>query len=82
MKDSPSQLVSPHSNSQTHTTKGTIIVEPDLRVNERACPLESLCIQTVLPVSLGPIKDWHTSLRATSEAGYNMVHLTPIQVCE
>lgn len=51
-----------------------IIVNPELRV-----PLENIRCQTVLSKNLGLLSSWRQRLTMTNEAGYNMVHFTPIQ---
>ena len=40
---------------------------------------DSIACQTYITKLLGPISEWKQRLMAAKEAGYNMVHLTPIQ---
>lgn len=51
-------------------------VEPTLR---GGVPLDGLMCQTVLAKCLGPVARWERTLRVAREAGYNMLHFTPIQ---
>ena len=41
--------------------------------------MDSLQLQTVLPKLLGPFTEWKEKLRVSYEAGYNMMHFTPLQ---
>lgn len=60
---------------------GYIVVDPVLRVgaDNHVLPLDSITIQTYLSKCLGHLDDWPDRLRVAKEAGYNMVHLTPLQ---
>ncbi|XP_041976010.1 glycogen debranching enzyme isoform X2 [Aricia agestis] len=42
-------------------------------------PLDGVMCQTVLTKCLGPLPRWRNTLRVAHEAGYNMIHFTPIQ---
>lgn len=42
--------------------------------------LNSLSICTHLSKLLGPFCEWEDRLRVSKEAGYNVIHLTPIQL--
>uniref|UniRef100_A0A673H322 Glycogen debranching enzyme n=1 Tax=Sinocyclocheilus rhinocerous TaxID=307959 RepID=A0A673H322_9TELE len=60
---------------------GYIVVNPVLRVGEdnHVLPLDCISIQTYLSKCLGPLDEWLDRLRVTKEAGYNMIHFTPLQ---
>jgi len=59
---------------------GYINVDPDLVAGNEDIPLESLQTVSVLAKCLGPFSSWKSKLQVAKEAGYNMVHFTPIQV--
>ena len=42
-------------------------------------PLDSITCLTHISKLLGPLSEWKDRLRVAKEAGYNMVHLTPVQ---
>ena len=53
---------------------GYFLVEPDLGYSP-----EGICCQTYITKLMGPFQEWKERLRVSKEAGYNMVHFTPIQ---
>lgn len=59
--------------------KVRFVVEPQLCVQGKPLPLESLSQQTVLTRCLGPLANWDAALAETIAAGYNSVHFTPVQ---
>lgn len=62
---------------------GWFSVAPSLRCGAGGrdrLPLDGLMCQTVLAKCLGPLPRWEPVLRVAREAGYNMVHFTPLQV--
>ena len=62
--------------------KGFIVVQPHLvsKQNSDPLPMTGICMQTYLAKLLGPLKtNWKDTLDAAVEAGYNFIHLTPLQ---
>ncbi|XP_028161356.1 glycogen debranching enzyme isoform X1 [Ostrinia furnacalis] len=61
---------------------GWFQVAPTLRVGaggRERVPLDGVACLTVLAKCLGPLPRWESALRVAHEAGYNMVHFTPVQ---
>lgn len=61
---------------------GYFIVDPTLTVgsDDRVLHVDSICMHTVLPKSLGPFSEWMGRLQVSVESGYNVIHLTPVQL--
>lgn len=53
---------------------GYFLVEPDLGYSP-----EGICCQTYITKLLGPFEEWKSRLTVGREAGYNMLHFTPVQ---
>ncbi|KAL0231430.1 hypothetical protein GEMRC1_010834 [Eukaryota sp. GEM-RC1] len=51
-----------------------IIVQPQLHV-----PINCLMIQTLITKLIGPVHEWTQHFTAAKAAGFNMIHLTPVQ---
>ncbi|CAH1243859.1 AGL, partial [Branchiostoma lanceolatum] len=69
-----------NSGNKKHGS-GYFVVDPLLPLpNGDVLPLDSICIQTILSKCIGPFSQWEKCFRVSKETGYNMVHLTPIQL--
>jgi len=60
---------------------GYFLVDPVIRAGKMddRVPMDCIRCQTVLAKALGPFDEWKDRLRVAHEAGYNMIHFTPIQ---
>ncbi|XP_046960879.1 glycogen debranching enzyme [Vanessa cardui] len=70
--DSPESRVGPQGSGWFH-------VAPTLSAGGSHVPLDGVMCQTVLSKCLGPLPRWLRVLRVAHEAGYNMIHFTPVQ---
>ncbi|CAD5217959.1 unnamed protein product [Bursaphelenchus xylophilus] len=59
---------------------GYFTVQPEWEVNGQKLSLNSLAVQTYLTKLLGPLSEWKDRLQVAKESGYNVIHLTPVQV--
>jgi glycogen debranching enzyme len=65
---------------KTKKVSGYFVVDPTLSLpDEDHLPLDCIALQTYLAKCLGPLSEWEARLRVGYEAGYNMIHLTPVQ---
>eukprot|EP00743_Colponemidia_sp_Colp-15_P009529 GILK01010423.1.p1 GENE.GILK01010423.1~~GILK01010423.1.p1 ORF type:complete len:1716 (+),score=307.25 GILK01010423.1:79-5226(+) len=58
---------------------GRVVVEPVLKIAGKPLPCTGIVLQTVLSRCLGSVSQWPRALAAHAQAGYNMVHFTPMQ---
>ncbi|CAH2107839.1 unnamed protein product [Euphydryas editha] len=70
--DSPESRVGPQGSGWFH-------VAPSLAAGGAPLPLGGVMCQTVLSKCLGPLPRWPRALRVAHEAGFNMLHFTPVQ---
>lgn len=67
-------------DSQTPSGNGYFHILPEWNISGgKKFSLNSLTCVTHLAKLLGPLDQWKNRLRVAHEAGYNMIHLTPIQ---
>lgn len=59
---------------------GTLQLPPRLTINDRLVQLESIAMISVISKWIGPLQFWPDTLRPLSDAGYNMIHFTPLQL--
>ncbi|XP_059049795.1 glycogen debranching enzyme [Achroia grisella] len=58
---------------------GWFAVPPTVAAGGRALPPAAVSCQTVVAKCLGPLPRWPRVLRVAREAGYTMLHFTPVQ---
>lgn len=61
------------SESEVDEGSGFFVVDPDLGYSP-----DGISCQTYITKLLGPLTEWKQRLQVAKEAGYNMVHFTPI----
>lgn len=67
-------------SSDSISGSGYFIVDPDLFFDDGTrLPMNAIQCQTILSKCLGSFDGWKLRLQATKDAGYNMVHFTPVQ---
>ena len=54
-----------------------VIVDAPVTINGQVQP--SLMLQSLMPKSLGPVGEWAGHMQAAKDAGFNAVHLLPVQ---
>lgn len=65
---------------KTKQVSGYFVVDPKLIFpNGNILPLDCIALQTYLAKCLGPLSCWEGRLKVGYKAGYNMIHLTPVQ---
>lgn len=69
------------SSSKEPVGRGYFCVVPEWNIagTDRLLSLNGLSVITHLTKLLGPLSEWTDRLRVAKEAGYNVVHLTPVQ---
>jgi glycogen debranching enzyme len=69
-----------YSESELVTKNGYFIVDPTLKITkDKILPLDCVACLTLLSKNLGVFPGWKQKLQVAKEAGYNMIHLTPVQ---
>ncbi|KJE96034.1 glycogen debranching enzyme [Capsaspora owczarzaki ATCC 30864] len=71
--------IDPRDHSPGQRYAGAFVVQPNLLIRGLALQLDAICMQTVLSKCLGRVDDWERRLKPSMEAGYNMIHFTPLQ---
>lgn len=66
-------------DSKEKVGSGYIHVEPIISLGEEAIPIECIQSITVLSKCLGHFSTWLDRLAPAYEAGYNMIHFSPVQ---
>ncbi|KAH7710427.1 glycogen debranching enzyme [Aphelenchoides avenae] len=67
-------------DDKTPVARGYFSIVPEWEIaNKETTALDGLSIITHLAKLLGPFNEWEDRLRVAKEAGYNVIHLTPIQ---
>lgn len=54
-------------------------VPPNLRIDDKFVPFNSINIQSVISKWAGPLDNWDSVFKYIGEKGYNMIHFTPLQ---
>lgn len=50
-----------------------------MSINAEPLPFNSIALQSVLSICLGPAQNWLKMLKSSSDANYNFIHFTPLQ---
>lgn len=58
---------------------GYFCVVPEWQIKDHILSLNGLSIISHLSKLLGPLSEWEDRLHVAKEAGYNVIHLTPVQ---
>ena len=67
-------------NTDSISGSGYFIVDPDLFFDDGTrLPMNAIQCQTILSKCLGSFDSWKLRLQVTKDAGYNMIHFTPVQ---
>ena len=82
-RSGPAQFVfiynDPKDKKDKLTTPFYVIVQPEIKINNRQIDLSSIHLQTILSKSLGKVKDFEKYYEEASKLKFNFVHFTPIQ---
>ena len=82
------EFMHPTDGKRVQSPVGYFIVDPCLRLRRSddvpdlpgsVLHMDSICIQTLVPKWMGPLKEWDAVLQEASESGYNMIHFVPMQ---
>lgn len=66
-------------DSEKPSGHGYFHVVPKWSIGKQDLSLNSLCVSTHLTKLLGPLNEWEDRLMVAKKAGYNVIHLTPVQ---
>ncbi|PJF17668.1 Glycogen debranching enzyme, partial [Paramicrosporidium saccamoebae] len=66
-------------NGSQCSNGGTIQTLIQLRLKDKTISADQIVLQTLVSKWMGPIAEWQPHLKAASEAGFNMIHFTPLQ---
>jgi len=74
-------LVCSSDSMEDANGSGYFLVDPVIyagKMDDRV-PMDCIRCQSVLAKALGPFNEWQDRLQVAYEAGYSMIHFTPIQ---
>lgn len=66
-------------NTPTETDHFYFTVPPQLFINSKYLPFNSINLQTVVSKWIGPLDHWNEFFAYVAKKGYNMIHFTPLQ---